>query len=92
MAGSDVKAKRLAETGAAGIGRVRIRQIVATVSNVGDGRLTITDGSGGATLLDVDLSTTLTHSIDLPADGILSSSDPYISAFTNISAITLIYS
>lgn len=92
MAGSDVKAKRLAGTGAASIGRARIRQIVATVSNAGDGRLTITDGNGGETLLDVDLSTTLTHSIDLPGDGILSTSDPYVSLFTNISAITLLYS
>lgn len=84
--------KRLTGTGAAGIGRVRIRQIQLLVSNVGAGRLTVTDGNGGATLLDLDFKADDTHSVNIPAEGILSTDDPYISAATNITALTLFYS
>lgn len=92
MAGSDVKAKRLAGTGAASVGRARLRQVYVTVNNTGAGRLTITDGDGGATLFDVDLSTNLTHSVEIPDEGIVATSDLYVSAFTNIDAITILYS
>ena len=91
MAGSDVKAKRLTGTGAAGVGRARIRQLQVTVG-AGAGRLTITDGNGGATILDLDFAQSDTHSVNIPSDGVLSTSDPYISAATNVSAITLFYS
>lgn len=92
MAGSDVKAKRVTSTGAVGIGRARIRHITVLVSNVGAGRLTITDGNGGATILDVDLSSDLMHTIDIPDEGILSTSDPYVSAATNVTAATIFWS
>ena len=91
MAGSDVKAKRLTGTGAAGVGRARIRQLQVNVG-AGAGRLTITDGNGGATILDLDFTASTTHSVNIPADGVLTTSDPYISAATNVSAITLFYS
>lgn len=84
--------KRLTGTGAAGIGRARIRQIQLLVSNVGAGRLTVTDGNGGATLLDLDFKADDTHSVNIPAEGILSTDDPYVSAATNITALTLFYS
>ena len=92
MAGSDVKAKRVTGTGAVGIGRARIRHITVLVSNVGAGRFTITDGNGGATILDVDLSSDLMHTIDIPDEGILATSDPYVSAATNVTAATVFWS
>jgi hypothetical protein len=91
MASSDIKAKRLTGTGAVSVGRARIRQLQVTVG-AGAGRLTITDGDGGATILDLDFAASDTHSVNIPSDGVLSTSDPYISAATNITAITFFYS
>lgn len=92
MAGSDVKAKRVTGTGALSIGRARLRHVTALVSSAGAGRLTITDGNGGATLLDVDFSADLSHTVDIPDEGILSVSDPYVSAATNLTAATIFWS
>jgi hypothetical protein len=91
MASSDIKAKRLTGAGAVGVGRARIRQLQVTVG-AGAGRLTITDGNGGATILDLDFAASDTHSVNIPSDGVLSTSDPYISAATNITALTFFYS
>lgn len=91
MAGSDIKAKRLTGTGAVGIGRARIRQLQVTVSNVGAGRLTITDGDGGATILDLDFKADDTHSVNIPSDGVLSTSDPHVATATNVTALTVFY-
>jgi hypothetical protein len=91
MASSDIKAKRLTGTGAVGVGRARIRQLQITVG-AGAGRLTITDGNGGSTILDLDFAASDTHSVNIPSDGVLSTSDPYISAATNITALTFFYS
>ena len=91
MARSDIKTKRLTGTGAIGIGRARIRQLQITVSNVGAGRLTITDGNGGATILDLDFKTDDTHSVNIPSDGILSVNDPHVSVATNVTALTVFY-
>lgn len=92
MAGSDIKAKRVTGTGALSIGRSRIRHITALVSDVGAGRLTITDGSGGATILDVDLAANGFATIDIPDEGILSVSDPFVSVGTNVTAATIFWS
>lgn len=91
MAGSDIKTKRLTGTGAVGIGRARIRQLQVTVSNAGAGRLTITDGNGGSTILDLDFVANVTHAVDIPDEGVLSVNDPYISAATNVTAVTVFY-
>ena len=92
MAQSDVKAKRLTGTGAVGIGRARIRQVQLLVAAAGAGRLTVTDGDGGATILDLDFKADDTHSVNIPSDGVLSTNDPYISAATNVTAMTIFYS
>ena len=60
----DVSSKRLTSTGAAGIGRARIRQVVATVS--GAGRVTLTSGNGGATKIDLDFAAAGTYDIFTP--------------------------
>ena len=92
MSGSDIKAKRLTGTGAVEIGRARIRQIQVLTDNVGAGRLTITDGNGGETILDIDFAVDDSHSVNIPDFGILSVNDPYISVATNITALTLFHS
>jgi len=92
MSRSDIKSKRLTGTGAVGVGRARIRQLQVLVSNVGAGRLTITDGDGGTTILDLDFKSDDTHSVNIPSDGVLSAQDPYISAATNVTALTVFYS
>lgn len=86
---SDIKMKRVTGTGALGVGRARIRQVQITTT--GTARLTITDGVGGAVLLDLDCVSGVTHIADIPDLGILSSNDPAISALTNISAATIYY-
>jgi len=90
MAGSDVKAKRITGTGSAAVGPARIRQI-QVLSTTGTPRLTITDGNGGSTVLDLDFVASETHSVNIPDEGI-KVSDIYISVLTNITALTVFYS
>jgi len=89
MAGSDVRSKRLTATGSAAVGPARIRQI-QVLTTTGSPRLTITDGNGGATVLDLDFLASDSHSVNIPAEGIRVE-DIYVSAFTNITAMTVFY-
>jgi hypothetical protein len=89
MASSDVKASRLTGTGSAGVGPARIRQI-QVLTTTGTPRLTITDGNGGATVLDLDFLASDSHSVNIPADGIRVS-DIYVSSATAITALTVFY-
>ena len=89
MSDSDVKSKRITATGSLGIGPARIRQIQLKTST-GTPRLTVTDGNGGATVLDLDFNASDTHSVNIPSNGIRVS-DIYVSAFTNITAATVFY-
>lgn len=91
MSRSDIKAKRVTGTGALGIGRARIRQLQVKVGATTPGRVTITDGDGGATILDLDFTPSDTHSVNIPSDGVLSTADPYVSAATNVDALTVFY-
>ena len=86
---SDVQSKRLTATGSAGVGPARIRQIQVLTAS-GTPRLTITDGNGGSTVLDLDFIGSDSHSVNIPSDGIRVS-DIYVSAFTNITAMTVFY-
>jgi len=86
---SDVQSKRLTATGSAGVGPARIRQI-QVLTTTGTPRLTITDGNGGATVLDLDFLASDSHSVNIPAEGIRVS-DIYVSAFTNCTAMTVFY-
>ena len=52
----------------------------------------MTDGNGGSTLLDVDLVPSVTHNFYIPEEGILFTSDLYISTLTNITSVTAFYS
>ncbi len=89
MAGSDVQSKRLTATGSAGVGPARIRQI-QVLTTTGTPRLTITDGNGGATVLDLDFLASDSHSVNIPAEGVRVS-DIYVSDFTACTAVTVFY-
>lgn len=91
MANSDIKSKRLTGTGAASVGRARLRKVSVLVNNVGAGRLTITDGNGGPTIFDVDFGQNDSHTLMIPDNGTLAETDLHISAATNLTAITLFY-
>ena len=88
---SDVLTKRVAATGSLAVGPARIRQ-VQVLTGAGAGRLTVTDGNGGSTVLDIDFLASDSHSINIPDDGIRCSSDVYVSTATNITAMTFFYS
>ena len=72
------------------MGPARIRQI-QVLTTTGTPRLTITDGNGGSTVLDLDFVASETHSVNIPDEGI-KVSDIYISVLTNITALTVFYS
>ena len=89
MSDSDVKSKRITATGSLAVGPARIRQIQLKTA-AGTPRLTITDGNGGSTVLDLDFNQSDTHSVNIPSNGIRVS-DIYISTFTNITAATVFF-
>ena len=89
MADSDVRSKRITGTGSLGVGPARIRQIQLTTTT-GTPRLTVTDGSGGPTVLDLDFNASTTHSVNIPAEGIRVS-DVNVSVFTAITAATVFF-
>ena len=90
MAGSDVRSTRLTGVVSAAVGPARIRQgQIKTTS--GSPRFTVTDGNGGAIVLDMDLNADDTHSVNIPGDGIRVS-DIYVSVFTACTSVTVFYS
>lgn len=88
---SDVLTKRVTGAGSLGVGPARVRQ-VQVLTGAGAGRLTVTNGNGGTTALDIDFLASDSHSINIPDDGIRCSSDVYVSVATNITAMTFFYS
>jgi len=92
---SDVKAKRVTGTGSLGVGPARIRQLHGTTTTAA-ARLTITDGNGGTTVLDVDAhdagASGGTFTLEIPDTGIRCSSDVFIATATNVTALTVFYS
>lgn len=91
MSSSDIRTKRVTATGSLAVGPARIRQIQVLTTSGGAGRLTITDGNGGPTLLDLDFLASDSHSVNIPDYGIRCE-DVYISALTNIGALTVFHS
>jgi len=89
MADSDVKSKRITATGSVGVGPARIRQIQLKTA-AGTPRLTVTDGNGGSTVVDLDFNASTTHSVNIPSNGIRVS-DIHVSTLTNIDAVTFFY-
>jgi hypothetical protein len=62
------------------------------LTGAGAGRLTVTDGNGGATVLDIDFLASDSHSVNIPDEGLLFTDDVYIATATNITAMTIFYS
>lgn len=91
MASSDIQAKRVAGAGSLAVGPARVRQI-QVLTGAGAGRLTITDGDGGATLLDLDFLASDSHSVNIPDNGVRFQSDVFVETATNITAMTFFYS
>ena len=89
MADSDVKSKRITATGSVGVGPARIRQIQLKTAS-GTPRLTVTDGNGGSTVIDLDFNASTTHSVNIPSNGIRVS-DIHVSVLTDIDAVTFFY-
>jgi hypothetical protein len=89
MADSDVKSKRITATGSLAVGPARIRQIQLKTA-AGTPRLTVTDGNGGSTVVDLDFNASTTHSVNIPSNGIRVS-DIHVSVLTNIDAVTFFY-
>lgn len=88
---TDVKAVRVTGTGAPSIqAPARVKGVVATASG-GAGRLTITDGNGGSTLVDLDITSGSTLDVIFPGEGVLAASSIYVSAATNIAGATIFY-
>lgn len=93
MSSSDVFAVRKNATGSISFqGPARLRQVEVFTSSSGSPRLTLTDGNGGATLLDLDFTTSDTHSVNIPADGIRFTDSIYVSTFTALEAMTVFLS
>ena len=92
MPTSDISTKRVTGTGSLAVGPARIRQVQVLTSSGGAGRLTITNGDGGTTVLDIDFLPSDSHSVNIPDYGIRCDSDVYVSVATNITAMTIFYS
>ena len=91
MSMSDVRSKRVTGTGSLAVGPARVRQ-VQVLTSAGAGRLTMTNGNGGETLIDLDFLASDSHSVNIPDNGIRFTNDVYVSATTNITALTVFYS
>ena len=92
MSSSDVQTKRVTTTGSLAVGPARVRQLQVLTDDVGPGRLTMTNGNGGPTLIDLDFLQNDSHSVNIPDNGVRFESDVWISVETNITAITVFYS
>ena len=89
---TDVKSAYLTGTGAAGVGRCRIKG-ASVVSAASAGTIVIRNGSAtGETLLTIGTpaSTASAFSVVIPGEGILFSADPHLT-FSNVVSITFFY-
>jgi len=89
---TDVKAKYVTGTGAAGVGRCRIKG-ASVVAAASAGTIVIRNGSAtGETLLTIGTpaSAASAFSVVIPGEGILFSEDPHLT-FANVTSITFFY-
>ena len=89
---SDASAKRITATGAVTDRRTRVFAISA-VGAAGAGRITLTDGSGGPTLIDCDIPTGTgqTLALYIGDDGVVFRNSIFASAVT-ATGVTIFYS
>jgi len=87
----DVKATRRSAVGSidsAGAKPARLRQLQVKSGSSGTPRITLKDGQGGTTLLDITFTNTDTHSVNIPGNGIRFENDIYVHSKANITAMT----
>ena len=91
MQQTDVKTKNLVATGAAGIGRCRIKGIYY-VGGAGAGSVSLKDGgASGTELIKLDTAASaLPFALDLLGEGVLFQGDPYLT-LTAATSVTVIY-
>ncbi len=91
MPSSDIKAKYCTGTGSLGIqSPARIRGIHIHAGGSNTNKVVITAGNGGAEKITIDLHHNDSHSVTIPADGILIE-DAYVLTFTNVVSMTVFY-
>ena len=89
---TDVRALTATATGAMGVGRTRLRGLYYVASATA-GSIVIKDGGAfGAVLLEIatPASATAANNVVVPAEGVLSTADPYI-VVTNATSATVFY-
>ena len=93
MAQTDVKAKNVTATGAAGLGgRTRVKGVYI-VPGASAGSVSFKDGSASGTeliKLDTVASATAALPILFPENGVLFQGDPYLT-LTNVTSVTFFY-
>lgn len=88
---TDVKAKNMTATGAAGLGGARTRVRGMSMVASGAGSVSFKDGgSGGTELIKIDLGGAGTYTVDIPSDGVLFQADPYLT-LSSVTSITFFY-
>lgn len=83
---TDVKAKNMTATGAAGVGRCRIKAIYFVGTT---GSVSIKNGGSGATEL-IKLDAGSANYLLLPGEGVQFTADPYVT-LTTVTSITFFY-
>lgn len=86
-----VSSKRITATGDVGVGPARLKYVHA-ISDIGGGRVTITDGTGGAVLFDADFLASDCSGVSLPDEGIRFTDSMVVSTLTNMVSVTLVFS
>jgi len=87
---SDVRAIRVTAVGLINVGPARIRGI-HVLTSAGVGRLTFTNGVGGDTVLDAQFDASDTTFMSIPDAGIRCEQGMVITAFSNITSITVFF-
>ena len=89
---SDVKSVNITATGSAFAGPARVVGIWFVADGVGAGNLVLSDGSGGATKLDLDTIPTATNDlVPIPDAGIHFPNGLWVTTKTNITSATIFY-
>jgi hypothetical protein len=88
---TDVKAANVTATGASGVGRCRVKGLYY-VSAAGAGSVSFKDGdAGGTERIKIDTPTTaVAYYIPFPGEGVLFSTDPYVT-LTAATSVTFFY-
>lgn len=87
---TDVKSKTVSATGAVGAGGTRTRLKGVYFSMSTGGTISVADGNGGTTLLSFVVPVGSNYFL-IPGEGILFTSDPYVTFTTAVGSLTVFY-